>query len=242
MTDPRFSRTARIFGEEAMQRLRHASVAVFGIGGVGGYAVEALARSGIGKFTLFDKDVVDVTNINRQIIALQDTIGRLKCDVMRERILAIHPEAEVICHPVFYLPETASEFPLTDYDYVIDAVDTVSAKIQLAVEAKASNIPIISAMGAGNKTDPARLEVADLAKTSVCPLARIMRYELKKRGITHLKVVYSQEPAVVFGENGQKAERIPASTVFVPAVMGMMIAREVVCDLISEKQHKDMQP
>ncbi len=232
----RFSRTALLLGEAAMKRLSHARVAVFGIGGVGGYVVEALARCGVGSFTLFDKDVVDVTNINRQIIALDSTVGRLKCDVMRERILDINPLAEVICHSVFYLPENAALYPLSGYDYVVDAVDTVSAKIEIVTRAQKAGVKVISAMGAGNKTDPTRFEVTDLYKTSVCPLARVMRRELKARGVSSLKVVYSREEA----HRARGAERTVASAAFVPSVCGLLLAREVIMDLISSCRHSDI--
>ena len=184
----RFSRTALLLGEDAVKVLAGKSVAVFGVGGVGGYVVEALARSGVGKITLFDKDAVDITNINRQIIALESTVGRYKCDVMKERILDINPSAEVVCHNVFYLPENADEFPLDQYDYVVAAIDNVAAKIELAVRTHKAGVRMISAMGAGNKTDPTRFEVTDIYKTTVCPLARVMRRELKARGIPSLKV------------------------------------------------------
>ncbi len=231
MNDSRFERTELLFGKEATARLSNCSVALFGVGGVGGYVAEALARCGVGRITLFDKDAVDITNINRQIIALSSTIGRYKCDVMKERILDINPSCEVICHNVFYLPENADDYPLDGYDYIIDAIDTVAAKIELAVRAKAAGVPLIAAMGAGNKTDPARFEVTDLFKTSVCPLARVMRRELKARGIERLKVLYSkEEPKKPIAEKG---ERLPtASAVFTVSVAGMLIAREVILDLI----------
>ena len=230
----RFARTALLLGENAVNTLATKSVAVFGVGGVGGYVVEALARSGVGKITLFDKDVVDITNINRQIIALDSTLGRYKCDVMKERILDINPCAEVICHNVFYLPENADEYPLDQYDYVVDAIDNVAAKIELAVRTHKAGVKMISAMGAGNKTDPTRFEVTDIYKTTVCPLARVMRRELKARGVPSLKVVYSREeakkpipPSDFDGEN-----RLPtASVAFVPSVAGLIIAREVIGDL-----------
>ncbi|MBQ4120948.1 MAG: tRNA threonylcarbamoyladenosine dehydratase [Clostridia bacterium] len=232
--DPRFSRTALLLGEDAVNTLATKSVAVFGVGGVGGYVVEAIARSGVGKITLFDKDVVDITNINRQIIALESTVGRYKCDVMKERILDINPSAEVVCHNVFYLPENADEFPLDEYDYVVDAIDNVAAKIELAVRTHRAGVKMISAMGAGNKTDPTRFEVTDIYKTTVCPLARVMRRELKARGIPALKVVYSREEAKkpILPSEGDKATRLPtASAAFVPSVAGLIMAREVILDL-----------
>ncbi|MBR6768604.1 MAG: tRNA threonylcarbamoyladenosine dehydratase [Clostridia bacterium] len=232
--DRRFARTALLLGEEAVETLSTKSVAVFGVGGVGGYVVEALARSGVGKITLFDKDVVDITNINRQIIALDSTVGRYKCDVMRERILDINPSAEVVCHNVFYLPENADEFPLDRYDYIVDAIDNVSAKIELAVRSHRAGVKMISAMGAGNKTDPTRFEVTDIYKTTVCPLARVMRRELKARGIPSLKVVYSREEAKkpIPPSESDSATRLPtASVAFVPSVAGLIMAREVIFDL-----------
>ena len=203
----RFARTALLLGEDAVNTLATKSVAVFGVGGVGGYVVEALARSGVGKITLFDKDVVDITNINRQIIALDSTVGRYKCDVMKERILDINPHAEVIGHNVFYLPENADDFPLDQYDYVVDAIDNVAAKIELAVRTHKAGVKMISAMGAGNKTDPTRFEVTDIYKTTVCPLARVMRRELKARGVPSLKVVYSREEAKKLRQENERQFR-----------------------------------
>ena len=187
-----FSRTALLIGEEGVEKLKKARVAVFGIGGVGGYVVEALARSGVGSLELIDKDVVSLSNINRQIIALHSTVGQYKTEVATARARDINPEIEVITRNVFYLPETANEFDFTSYDYVVDAIDTVSGKLALIEQAKKANIPVISCMGAGNKLDATAFEVADITKTSVCPLARVMRRELKKRGIEHVKVVYSK--------------------------------------------------
>ena len=223
MTD-QFSRTRMLLGSENMQRLRQAKVAVFGIGGVGGYTVEALARTGIGSFVLVDHDTVSLTNLNRQIIATHKTVGRVKAEVMRERILEIQPEADVEICPCFYLPENADTFDFSEYSYVVDAVDTVTAKIQLVMEAAEAGVPIISSMGAGNKLDPTAFQVADIYKTSVCPLAKVMRRELKKRGIKKLKVVYSREQPAV-------KNAVPASVAFVPSVAGLIIAGEVIKDL-----------
>lgn len=230
-----FSRTELLLGREAMERLRKAKVAVFGIGGVGGYVAEALARSGVGALSLVDKDTVDVTNLNRQIIALHSTIGRDKVDVMKERILDISPDCRVQTHKCFYLPETKDEFDFSRYDYIVDAVDTVTAKIQLVLEAERCGTSIISSMGAGNKLDPVAFQVADLYETSVCPLAKVMRRELKKRGVKHLKVVYSKEEAIhpSFAE-GEKA--VPGSNAFVPSVAGLILASEVIRDLTSIKE------
>lgn len=228
-----FERTGLLLGEEAVALLQKKRVAVFGVGGVGGFTVEALARSGVGAIDLIDKDEVSVTNINRQIIATHKTVGRAKVEVMKERIQEINPDCRVTAHECFYLPETAEEFSFSDYDYIVDAVDTVTAKLELAVQAKEAGTPIISSMGAGNKLDPSRFEVADISKTSVCPLARVMRRELKKRGITHLKVVYSKEEPLM--PNRQIAEEgrrmLPGSVAFVPSVAGLMIAGEVIRDL-----------
>lgn len=208
-----------------MERLSCARVAVFGVGGVGGYVVEALVRSGVGAVDLIDNDKVCLTNLNRQIIATRSTIGQYKVDVMRDRILDINPECQVNVHKCFYLPETQAEFDFAQYDYVVDAVDTVTAKLALTVQAKEAGVPIISSMGAGNKLNPAAFEVADIYKTSVDPLARVMRRELKKRGIKKLKVVYSKEEPLI-------RRATPGSTAFVPSVAGLLIASEVVKDLI----------
>ncbi len=239
-----FSRTERLLGEEAMTKLKNAHVAVFGIGGVGGHVAEALARSGIAQLDLIDKDTVSLTNINRQIIALHSTIGRAKVDVMKERILDINPAAEVKTYQCFYLPETQNQFDFSKYDYVIDAVDTVTAKLQLIMQAKESGTPIICCMGAGNKLDPTAFEVADISQTSVCPLARIMRQECKKRGIKDVKVVYSKEKPIVTArstspENQNNIELkgnspAPGSSAFVPSVAGLIIAAEVIKALIKK--------
>ena len=232
----RFSRTEALLGKEAMERLQKARVAVFGIGGVGGYVCEALARSGVGALDLIDSDVVSETNINRQIIATEKTIGRLKTDVMKERIGEINPKAVVTTRACFFLPENADTFPFSEYDYVVDAVDTVAAKIALVVKAKAENVPIISSMGAGNKLDPTAFRVEELFKTKVCPLAKVMRRELKKRGIDSLKVVYSEEEPLAVNlektENENKRKAVPGSVAFIPSVVGLILASEVIKDLI----------
>lgn len=228
-----FSRTALLIGEEGVEKLKNSRVAVFGVGGVGGYVVEALARSGVGALELIDKDVVSVSNINRQIIALHSTVGRLKTEVMAERIKDINPACQVSVRNLFYLPETAEEFDFSAYDYVVDAIDTVSGKIALVEQANKANVPVISSMGAGNKLDATAFEVSDITKTSVCPLARVIRRELKKRGIEHLKVVYSKEepqPSSLVDEESGKP--IPGSIAFVPSVVGLIIAGEVVKDLV----------
>jgi len=229
--EERFSRTKRLLGEESVNKLASAHVAVFGVGGVGGHVVEALIRSGVGSIDIVDKDEVSLSNINRQIIATEKTIGLPKVLVMKERILDINSTAVVNAFQCFYLPETACEFDFTQYDYIVDAVDTITAKIQLVIEAEKAGVPIISSMGAGNKLDPTAFEVADIYKTSVCPLAKVMRKELKARGIEKLKVVYSKEQpiSVEKPEPGQKS--IPGSIAFVPSVVGLIIAGEVIKDL-----------
>lgn len=230
-----FSRTELLFGTKAMEKLSKSRVAVFGVGGVGGYVAEALARSGVGAIDLIDKDTVSITNLNRQIIALYSTVGEYKVDVMKERILDINPNCKVETYRCFYLPETKDEFEFSKYNYVVDAVDTVTAKIQLVIQAKESEIPIISSMGAGNKLNPAEFEVADIYKTSVCPLAKVMRRELKKRGVRKLKVVYSKEeprkPLEGLCEIEEGRRQTPGSTAFVPSVAGLIIASEVIKDL-----------
>lgn len=222
--EEQFARTEGLLGEEAVKHLHNCRVAVFGVGGVGGFAVEALARSGVGIIDIIDKDTVCESNLNRQIIALHSTIGQDKVDVLKQRILDINPNAVVHAHKCFFLPETRNQFDFSQYDYVVDAVDTVTAKIELVVACKEAGVPIISSMGAGNKLDPTAFEVADIYKTSVCPLARVMRRELKKRDVKHLKVVYSKEEPVVRRET-------PASIAFVPSVAGLIIAGEVIKDL-----------
>ena len=228
-----FSRTALLIGEEGVEKLKKARVAVFGIGGVGGYVVEALVRSGVGSLDLIDKDTVSESNINRQIIALHSTVGRLKTEVAAERARDINPNVSVRTHNVFYLPETADSFDFSQYDYVVDAIDTVSGKLALIEQAKKANIPVISSMGAGNKLDATAFEVADIAKTSVCPLARVMRRELKKRGIEHVKVVYSkEEPLASSVTDEESGKAVPGSIAFVPSVVGLILAGEVIKDLI----------
>ena len=232
-TSDQFARTQLLLGEEAMKRLYGKKVAVFGIGGVGGYVCEALVRSGIGAFDLIDNDKVCLTNLNRQIIATRKTIGKYKVEVMRDRMLEINPDVRVDIHNCFFLPENADDFCFQDYDYVVDAVDTVTAKIELILRAKDANVPIISAMGAGNKLDAGRFKIADIYDTNVCPLARVMRRELKKRDVKSLKVVYSDEPPISpseeLSESGRRA--VPGSTAFVPAVAGLLIAGEIVREL-----------
>ena len=234
MTESPFSRTERIFGADALKKLSASRVAVFGIGGVGGYVVEALARSGIGALDLIDSDTVDITNLNRQIVATTKTIGLSKVDVAAGRVADINPDCAVKTYKTFFLPETTGLFDFSQYDYVVDAIDTVTGKTGLILAAQAANVPVISAMGAGNKIDPTAFEVADIYKTSVCPLAHVMRKELKKRGVKHLKVVYSKEkPLTPAGDD----KRIPGSTSFVPPVVGLIIAGEVVKDLLFTEEN-----
>ncbi len=233
-----FSRTELLLGAEGMEKLKNARVAVFGVGGVGGYAAEALARSGVGALDLIDDDVISITNINRQIIALNSTVGKPKAEVAAERVKDINPRCMVAAMRLFYTPQNADEFDLSKYDYIIDAVDTVTAKLELAVRAERAGVKIISSMGAGNKLDPTRFEVADIYDTSICPLARVMRKELKKRGVKSLKVVYSKEEALTpEGELGEedtvhKKRATPGSVAFVPSVAGLIIAAEVVKDIV----------
>lgn len=231
--DTEFTRTEQLLGIENINKLKKARVAVFGIGGVGGYAVEGLARTGVGAIDLIDNDCVSITNLNRQIIATHKTVGNLKTEAAKERILSINPEINVTTHNLFYNSDTADSIDLSVYDYVIDAVDTVTAKILLITKCKELNVPIISSMGTGNKLDATMLEVTDIYKTSVCPLAKVMRYELKKRGINKLKVVYSkEEPIKPEVKNEEFGRHIPASAVFVPATAGFILASEVIKDLI----------
>lgn len=245
-----FERTGLLLGQEAVEKLQEKRVAVFGVGGVGGYVAEALVRSGIGSIDIVDKDTVSVTNLNRQLIATHSTIGQSKVKVMKDRILDINPECKVYAHECFYLPDTAEQFRFEEYDYIVDAVDTVTAKIELVMKAKEKDIPIISSMGAGNKLDGSQFKVADIYKTKVCPLAKVMRRELKKRGVKKLKVVYSEEiPTRPIedmsiscrtncicppGAKHKCTERrdIPGSVAFVPSVAGLIIAGEVVKDLV----------
>lgn len=247
-----FSRTELLFGKDAMERLASSRVAVFGIGGVGGYVCEALVRSGVGAFDLIDDDKVCLTNLNRQLIATRKTVGKYKAEVMRERILDINPHAEVNIHKCFFLPENAEGFAFDQYDYVVDAVDTVTAKLELVMKCQEMNVPIISCMGAGNKLDPTAFRVSDIYKTRVDPLARVMRRELKKRGVKRLKVVYSEEQPIRPIEDmaiscryhcicppGTKRHctdrrDIPGSTAFVPSVAGLIIAGEVIKDLTAK--------
>lgn len=244
-----FSRTELLLGQTAMERLEKCRVAVFGIGGVGGYTAEALVRSGIGAIDLIDDDKVCLTNINRQIYATRKTVGKYKVDVAKERILDINPDIKVYTHQTFYMPDTADKFDFTQYDYIVDAIDTVTGKIELVVNADKAGVPIISSMGAGNKLDPTAFEVADIYKTSVCPLARVMRYELKRRGISHLKVVYSKEKSLTPIDNSAASckqncicppgtarkctqrRQVPGSVAFVPSVVGLIMAGEIIKDL-----------
>ena len=232
-----FSRTELLLGEEGVKRLNGAHVAVFGIGGVGGHVAEALVRSGVGTLTLVDSDSVELTNLNRQIIATHKTLGMPKVDAAEERFKDINPDVNIIKKQLFFLPETEGEFDFCDYDYVVDAVDTVAAKLALAEKAEAAGVPIISAMGAGNKLDASAFKVADINKTSVCPLAKVMRRELRKRGIKKLKCVYSEEAPITpqISEEETNKRQVAGSTAFAPAVMGLIIAGEVVKDLALNK-------
>lgn len=225
-----FSRTEALIGIKNLGKLKNSHIAVFGIGGVGGYVSEALARSGVGCLDIIDNDTVSLSNINRQIIATHSNIGKSKTDVMKERIMDINPDCVVNTHNIFYLPENSANFDLSKYDYIVDAVDTVTAKIELIVKAHESQTPIISCMGTGNKLDPTKFEIADIYKTSVCPLAKVMRYELKKRGIKKLKVLYSKELPV------KTESRTPASIATCPAVAGLIIANEVINDIIKRAE------
>ena len=225
-----FSRTEMLLGEEALKKLASSKVAVFGVGGVGGYTVEALTRCGVGELDLIDNDVVNISNLNRQIYALNSTLGLPKVEVAKQRCFDINPDVKINIYQTFYSPETKNLFNFSKYDYIVDAIDTVTGKISLVEEAKKANVPIICAMGAGNKLNPAGFEVADISKTSVCPLAKVMRGELKKRNIKGVKVVYSKEPPIKTQTDSSK--RVPGSTSFVPPVVGMIIAGEVIKDLI----------
>lgn len=229
-----FSRFELLIGEESLTKLKNARVAIFGVGGVGGYVCEALVRSGIGSFDLIDNDTVSLTNLNRQILALHSNIGKDKVEVMKERMLDINPEADIRIWNSFFLPENADEFPFSEYDYVVDAVDTVTAKIELILQAQAHGVPVISSMGTGNKLNPSMLQVADIYDTKVCPLAKVMRHELRKRGVPALKVVYSEEIPITPAPSGEQTAKraVPGSTAFVPPSAGLLIASEVVKDLI----------
>lgn len=238
-----FIRTKMLLGDETMEKLRNSHIAVFGIGGVGGYVVEALARSGVGKFDLIDNDTVALSNLNRQIIATHKTIGEYKVDVMKERILDINPSAQVNVFKCFFLPENSKEFDFSQYTYIVDAIDTVTAKLELIVRANEVGVPIISSMGTGNKLDPTKLEITDIYKTEVCPLARVMRTELRKRNIKKLKVAYSKEqpikvqretPNQITLEKAGRIKDVPGSTAFVPSVAGLIIASEVIRELKGE--------
>ena len=226
-------RTEMLIGLDGLEKLKKSRVAIFGVGGVGGYAVEALARAGVADITLVDSDEVSISNINRQIIATHDSVGRYKCDVMRERILSINPDAKVSVYNIYFSEETKDNFDFSSYNYIIDAIDSLSSKIELILLAKNTDTPIISAMGAGNKLDPTKFEVSDISKTTVCPLARATRIALRKKGINHLKVVYSKEEPVIKNNVDEQGNRVPASISFVPSVMGLIIAGEVIKDIIS---------
>lgn len=230
--DERFLRTAALIGEEAVEILQNSKILLFGLGGVGSFVAEALVRSGIGEIDIFDNDSVDITNINRQLIALDSTVGRLKTEVTAERLKQINPNVRVYEHPVFVTPEVIENFDFSKFDYVVDAIDNVTAKIAVCKKARESDIPVISAMGAGNKLDPTLFEIVPIEKTSVCPLARVMRLELKKRNVTGVKAAFSKEPAI---KNNNK-EKSPASIAFVPSVMGLIIAGEVIKDVIKNKE------
>ena len=233
-----FSRTGLLLGKEGMDKLKNARVAVFGLGGVGGYVVEALARSGVGTLELIDHDTVSITNINRQILATHSTVGKSKAEAAKARVLDINPHCQAIARELFFLPDTADQFDFSAYSYVVDAIDTVTGKLALVTAAQAAGVPIISCMGTGNKLDPTRFQIADISKTSVCPLARIMRKECAKRGIKHLKVLFSTEdpipsdPSAITDEELPEGRRaLPGSVAFVPSVAGLMIAGEVIKDL-----------
>lgn len=231
----RLSRTEMLLGSEAVNKLKSCRVAVFGLGGVGGSAAEALARGGIGRLDLIDNDTVSVSNINRQILALESTVGKYKTDAAMQRIRDISPDIEVCTHRCFFLPDTADSFDFTQYDYVIDAIDTVTGKLEIIKRAKAAGVPVISSMGTGNKLDPTALKIADISETKVCPLARVMRYELRKLGISGVKVLYSEEPPLAPADGGHKGKRVPGSVSFVPPAAGLIIAGEVLLELCGKK-------
>lgn len=227
-----YSRTEMLLSEDGVEKLKNSCVAVFGVGGVGGYAVEALARAGVGEIHLVDSDRVSISNINRQIIATHSTVGQYKTEAMAERIRSINPDAKVVCYSIFFDESAKCQFEFTKYDYIVDAIDSLSAKVELIASAHEAGTRIISAMGAGNKLDPTRFEVADISKTTVCPLARAVRIALRKKGINHLKVVYSKEPPVITPEVSEgESRRVPGSVSFVPSVMGLIIAGEVIKDI-----------
>lgn len=230
--DEKFSRSVLILGDTGIEKLKKSRIAVFGVGGVGGHAIEALARSGVGKIDIFDSDTVSVSNFNRQIIATEKTLGAPKVDAARDRILEINPLCEVLAHNVFYSADNASLYDLSVYDYVIDAIDSVGSKIELIMRAKAANVKIISSMGTGNKLDPTMLEISDISKTSVCPLARVMRRELRARGIERLKVLYSKEEPIKKTVDDGSSRHAPGSVSFVPSVAGLIIAGEVIKDIV----------
>ena len=227
-----FEREVRLIGDDGLNKLKNSKVIVFGLGGVGSYAVEALARSGIGTLALVDADKVCLSNLNRQLVALHSTIGQLKVDVAEKRIHDINPDCHVTKFPMFYLPDNADEIDLSEYDYIVDCIDTMTAKIDLAVRSQAIKVPMISSMGTGNKLDPGKLQIADISKTSVCPLARVMRLELRKRGINHLKCVFSTEEPIRTGMSE------PGSTAFVPSTAGLLIASAVIRDLLAERDER----
>jgi tRNA A37 threonylcarbamoyladenosine dehydratase len=234
--EEQFSRTGLLLGEDALQRLQQARVAVFGIGGVGGYTVEALVRAGVGTIDVIDSDTVSISNLNRQLLATYDTVGMLKVEAAKARILSINPKCAVNTHPIFYTPETADQLDFSQFDYIVDAIDTVTGKLCIIQRAMEAGVPVISCMGTGNKLDASALQVADISKTTICPLARIMRKELRKRGINHLKVVYSTEEALTpVGAEEEAAalgkRTIPGSTAFVPGTAGLILAGEVIKDL-----------
>lgn len=233
----RLSRTEMLLSSEGVNKLKNCRVAVFGLGGVGGSAAEALARGGIGRLDLIDNDTVSVSNINRQIFALESTVGKYKTDAAMQRIRDISPDIEVYPHRCFFLPDTADSFDFTQYDYVIDAIDTVTGKLEIIKRAKAAGVPVISSMGTGNKLDPTALKIADISETKVCPLARVMRYELRKLGISGVKVLYSEEPPLAPADGGHGGKRIPGSVSFVPPAAGLIIAGEVLLELCGKKQH-----
>ena len=237
LMEDQFLRTKLLLGDEPVETLKNRRVAIFGVGGVGGYACEALARSGVGHLDIIDSDTVSITNINRQIIASHSTIGQYKVDVMKQRILEINPNAEIICYKAFFLPENSDTFPFSDFDYVVDAIDTLKSKVELISKAKEHDVPIISAMGAGNKIHAQMLKVSDISKTKVCPLAKVVRKELRKKGIENLKVVYSEEePITPLKKIDDPSRRnIPGSIASVPAVCGLLIAEEIIRDLCGFK-------